>query len=166
MNIVRELRELTGMTQAELALRAGTSQPTIAAYEASVKSPTLRTLRRLARAAGLDLAVSFVPPLTRQDRRSLSLHSRIAHRLRSDPELVVGIARRNVDFMWKRQPGTRTLLKEWREILKGSTDHIVAVMTDPGLHARDLRQVTPFSGVLTASERAQVYRSFQKAEAT
>jgi transcriptional regulator with XRE-family HTH domain len=165
MNAVRELRELTGMTQVELARRAGTSQPTIAAYEAGAKSPTMRTVGRLARAAGLDLIVSFVPPLTREDRRSLHLHRRIARRLRSDPVAVRDIAKANLDLMWARQRGARPLLEEWRRILQGPADEIARAMTDPGAHARDLRQVTPFAGVLTATERAEAYRSFRRSEA-
>lgn len=165
MSVVRELREQAGLTQVDLATRAGTSQPTIAAYEAEVKSPTLRTLRRLARAAGLDVVVSFVPSLTREDRRSLLLHGRIARRLRSDPESVVAIARTNLDLMWKGQPGARPLLREWRDILKRPTDDIIEVLTDAGQHARELRHVTPFAGVLSASERADAYRSFRESEA-
>lgn len=46
MNAVRRLRSQTGVTQQMLASRAGTSQPTIALYEAGVKSPTLATVQR------------------------------------------------------------------------------------------------------------------------
>ena len=69
MNAVRELRRKAGLTQTELARMAGTSQPTIAAYEAGRKSPTLQTLSRIARAVGLEAMVSFVPVMTREDRR-------------------------------------------------------------------------------------------------
>ncbi len=165
MNAVRELRELTGMTQVELARLAGTSQPTIAAYESGSKSPTMRTVARLARAVGLDLVVSFVPPLTREDRRSLLLHRSVARRLRSDREGVVKIARHNIELMWERQPGARPLLAEWKQILQRATPDIVAVLTDAGVHARDLRQVTPFAGVLTAAERVEVYNAFRRHEA-
>ena len=153
------------MTQVELARRAGTSQPTIAAYESATKSPNLRTLRRLAGAAGLDLVVLFVTPLTREDRRSLMLHHHIARRLRADPEGVLAIAKANADLMWKGQHGARPLLDEWRAILSRPTAQIVAAMTDPGVHARDLRQVTPFAGVLTTAERTRAYSRFRDIEA-
>jgi transcriptional regulator with XRE-family HTH domain len=39
MNAIRLLRDLTNLTQAELAEAAGTSQPTIAAYEAYFEVP-------------------------------------------------------------------------------------------------------------------------------
>jgi transcriptional regulator with XRE-family HTH domain len=165
MNAVRELRELTGITQVELARLAGTSQPTIAAYESGSKSPTMRTVARLARAVGLDLVVSFVPPLTREDRRSLLLHRAVARRLRTDRDAALKVARRNIDLMWKRQPGARPLLAEWKRILDRSTPDIVAVLTDASVRARALRQVTPFAGVLTTAERVEVYNSFRRLEA-
>ncbi|CAB4938613.1 unannotated protein [freshwater metagenome] len=43
------------MTQAALARAAGTSQPTLAAYEAGAKSPSVRTLDKIVRAAGFSL---------------------------------------------------------------------------------------------------------------
>jgi uncharacterized protein len=48
------------LTQAELAGRAGTSQAMVARYETGVASPTVRTLRRLLRAADCDLELSTV----------------------------------------------------------------------------------------------------------
>jgi DNA-binding XRE family transcriptional regulator len=60
VNAINVLRHLAGLTQQELAARAGTAQPTIAAYEASRKSPTLRTLEKLARAAGAILSTDEV----------------------------------------------------------------------------------------------------------
>jgi len=56
------------LSQAELARRAGTSQPVISAYERGRRDPTFSTLRRLVEATGdrlyLDagVAVSDVPP--------------------------------------------------------------------------------------------------------
>lgn len=154
------------MTQAELARAAGTSQPTIAAYESGRKSPTLQTLTRMARATGLDPVVSFVPAMTREDRRSLALHRAIADRLIEEPRRVLDRAHRNLTLMWDRSPHARGLLDEWREILSRPTDEIVEAMLDPGLRGRDLRQVTPFAGVLNAPERTGVYREFARQEAT
>jgi transcriptional regulator with XRE-family HTH domain len=164
MDAVRNLRESANVTQSELAEAGGTSQPTIAAYEAGRKSPTLRTLERLARATGRDVVVSFVPTLTREDRRSLFLHRAIAGILRDSPAKTISHANRNLDRMLERHPDARLLLEEWAEILERSIDAIVDVVVDPRVHARDLRQVTPFAGVLTGTERARVYAAFVKSE--
>ena len=55
---LRDARCSAGLTQAELAQRAGTSQATISAYERGHKEPSVETLARLLAAAGSRLTVS------------------------------------------------------------------------------------------------------------
>lgn len=50
-----------GLSQRELAERAGTSQPAVARLESGLVSPTIDTLRRLAAAAGFELHLGLVP---------------------------------------------------------------------------------------------------------
>ncbi|MEN8115013.1 MAG: helix-turn-helix transcriptional regulator [Actinomycetota bacterium] len=164
MSVIRELRLTAGLTQAELAHAAGTSQPTIAAYESGRKSPTLRTLTRIARAVGLETVVNFTPAMTREDRRSLALHRAIARRLVEDPATTLDRAHRTLALMTEHNPHAEDLLAEWRDILTLPVDVIVAAMLDPGQRARDLRKVTPFAGVLTPEQRSQVYRDFTRRE--
>jgi transcriptional regulator with XRE-family HTH domain len=164
MTTVRDLRALTEVTQTELARAAGTSQPTVAAYESGSKSPTLTTLERLATSVGKEAVVVFVAPLIREDRRSLLLHAAIAKQLRHDPESTLQIAGTNLDRMSEQHPDASRLLDEWATILARSVESIIETMLDPSLHARDLRQVTPFAGVLTATERTAVYTRFSDSE--
>jgi uncharacterized protein len=49
-----------GMSQRELAERAGVAVTTISAYERNQRQPTLATLLRLLRAAGFDLRLHLV----------------------------------------------------------------------------------------------------------
>lgn len=58
-NLVERARRLSGLSRVELARMAATSRPTLAAYAAGTKSPTLSTAERIIRAAGFDL--SLVP---------------------------------------------------------------------------------------------------------
>jgi len=160
MSAVRDLRERRRLTQRKLAELAHTSQPTIAAYEAGTKSPNLRTLERLARAVGLEAVVDFVPPLTREERRSLALHRAIARRLEQSPAPILRRARRTLEKMRRQHPGARPLLSRWRSLLDRPIEEILEVLVDPRPSARELRHVTPFAGVLTAPERASVYRRF------
>jgi len=60
-DIVEEVRRLSGLTQSELALRAGTSQAAVARYESGVSNPSTATLQRLTRAAGFEVRVQLVP---------------------------------------------------------------------------------------------------------
>lgn len=160
MNPVRTLRERAALTQAALARAAGTSQPTIAAYETGQKSPTVNTVERLATAAGLEATVDFVPRLTREDRRSLALHHAIATRLAAEPERVLARARRTLARMARGTDTRPQLLLEWKLLLRRPVLALLPVLTDPNPWARELRQVTPFAGILTAAERADVYRAF------
>ena len=77
----------------DLATLTGTSQSAIAAYEGERKSPTWCTVERLAKAAGLEIDLRFIPPLTREERRSLLLHEAVSARLREEPEAVLVRAR-------------------------------------------------------------------------
>jgi transcriptional regulator with XRE-family HTH domain len=54
-SLVAEARRRAGLTQVQLAERAGTSQAAIARYERAETLPSLATLQRLVRACGFDL---------------------------------------------------------------------------------------------------------------
>jgi transcriptional regulator with XRE-family HTH domain len=60
-DLIREARLRAGLTQADLAARAGTSQSGIARWESSRTSPSLDDVRRLIRLCGFDLEVAIVP---------------------------------------------------------------------------------------------------------
>lgn len=53
--LIERARRQAGITQGVLAARAGTSRPTLSAYEHGRKSPTLETATRIVGAAGFDL---------------------------------------------------------------------------------------------------------------
>jgi len=101
--LIRELRRRQGLTQADLARRAGTSQPVISAYEHDRRDPSLATLRKLVEAGGEQLRIhttpanDLVPPATLEEhgRRLLdvlSLADAVPVRVRSSrlraPRLV------------------------------------------------------------------------------
>ena len=164
MNAIRSLRSKAGLTQSELAEAGGTSQPTIAAYEAGRKSPRLDTVQRLAESVGFAATMQYGPPLTREERRSVALHTAIARKLEADPVRVLRLARRNLARMARGGDGPSQLLKEWGVMLDRPLDALLPALTDLDPWARELRHVTPFAGVLAAEERAQVYRSFAEEE--
>lgn len=59
--LLRLARHQAGITQAELARRAGVSASMVCAYERERRQPTLTTLQRLLEAAGYELAMQLVP---------------------------------------------------------------------------------------------------------
>jgi transcriptional regulator with XRE-family HTH domain len=58
--LVREARKSAGLTQTELAERAGTTQPVIARLERGGGNPTFETLERVLHAAGHRLELTAV----------------------------------------------------------------------------------------------------------
>ena len=59
--LVYKMRTDAGITQTELARRMGARQPFISAIERGAKSPTVATLKRIARATGNTLQLTAVP---------------------------------------------------------------------------------------------------------
>jgi transcriptional regulator with XRE-family HTH domain len=66
--LLREARRRAGLTQRELAERAGTSQAAVARIERGRQSPSLETLQRLVRACGFDIRFHLAPPDGHRDR--------------------------------------------------------------------------------------------------
>lgn len=166
MNPVYTLRSCAGVTQQDLARKAGTSQPTIALYESGEKSPSVSTLQRLAESLGFELVVNYVPKLTREDRRSLAYHQSIAKILRQSPSTVIQRARRTLAHQRKDHPHAAKLLDQWQAWLDLPIDELIARMLDAGMMGRDMRQVTPFAGVLTPQERVRILKRFRKESTT
>jgi transcriptional regulator with XRE-family HTH domain len=93
-DLIREARRRAGLTQTELALRAGTVQPAIARWESGRTAVSLDDVRRLVRLCGFELETSLVPrddsdvaqaarlaELSGQQR--LDRHARITRQLRA-----------------------------------------------------------------------------------
>ncbi len=97
-------------------------------------------------------------PLTHRvaEQRSLALHAEVARRLLEHPELVLR-ARARLDA-WQGSGAPLWWMVEWREILSRPIPEIAAVLTDPGQHACDLRQCSPFAGALEPRERWRILR--------
>jgi transcriptional regulator with XRE-family HTH domain len=164
MNPILRLRSQVGVTQKKLALMAGTSQPTIATYEAGKKSPKLETLERLAKSLGLEVAVSFIVPLTREDLRSLAYHRAVIEKLKCEPTAVLTRARRNLETMSKKHPDAKKLFDHWEQWLSFPIDDLINCCLGLDLFARDMRQTTPFAGILSARERLAILKKFRKEE--
>jgi transcriptional regulator with XRE-family HTH domain len=61
-NIVREARRRAGLTQSELAERAGVPKSTVGRIESGARNPSTGMIERLVRASGLDISVSLSEP--------------------------------------------------------------------------------------------------------
>jgi hypothetical protein len=88
----------------------------------------------------------------RAEERSLALHRAVAERLRRQPLLLETASARvrrwladgTVSAPWARR---------WAELLSRPVDEVAAALVDTSQEARDLRQSSPFAGVLSPRER-------------
>lgn len=103
--------------------------------------------------------------LTRDQQRSLWLHRVVAGKVALDPERTVSIARRNLSHLRSQHPvGPVTAdFDEWDALLAGPVETLLATLVLPSPHAVELRQNSPFAGVLTERERSKALAAFRAA---
>jgi hypothetical protein len=91
----------------------------------------------------------------RQDSelRGLAYHRAVARRLdRSTADMALALVRH-----WKRNGSIDPrYAKAWEDVLKGPLPGIRKVLEDEGEEARDLRQNSPFAGILSEPERRAI----------
>ncbi len=100
--------------------------------------------------------------LTRDQLRSLWLSHAVAGRLVAGPERVLGRARQNLDRMLaaSSRGAAKVWLSQWRELLAGPVESILEALTSRSPRSRELRQNTPFAGVLSEHERRAALDGF------
>jgi hypothetical protein len=64
--------------------------------------------------------------------------------------------------MRKDHPNVAPLVERWHAWLGLPMEELISRILDAGVEARDMRQVTPFAGVLTPQERARILKQFRK----
>ena len=158
--LIRQRRESLGLTQGQLAARAATSRTRINSYEKERVHPTADTLARILDAMGLELGA--VPKLTYEERRSLAISTAVATKLLADPDGVIGKARSNTERMRAAASHEHAWISLWEALLDLGVSYVAEVLTSKEQFARDLRQSSPFAGVLTDEERAAAVRGLRR----
>lgn len=101
----------------------------------------------------------------RIDERSIALHRAVADRIRANPR-VLETALRNLkkylhNYTSEKRKPPRWLVK-WNTILKEkSQDEILKFLVSDDEKAKQLRQSSPFAGILTPQERWKIYEAFR-----
>jgi excisionase family DNA binding protein len=100
---------------------------------------------------------------TRDQELSRWLHTAIAGRLVTEPDFVLGRARENLERFARIHQGTMAerWLDLWRATLDSGPDQVLAVLISDTPQATDLRQNSPFTGILPEDERRKVLSSFR-----
>jgi excisionase family DNA binding protein len=102
--------------------------------------------------------------LRREELRSLWINRAVAARIARDPERVLALARRNLERFDEIHAGSgvRHWLRRWRKLLSEGPENVMETLTSTSQDAAELRQNSPFPGVLSESERSRILRSFAK----
>ncbi|WP_340537918.1 helix-turn-helix domain-containing protein [Nocardioides sp. GXZ039] len=102
--------------------------------------------------------------MTREQEKSLWLHRALMTPLLTAPQEVIDRAFENIT-RWKsehRSDGmTVRYLNDWEQILGQGLDAVMETIVSPSPEACELRQNTPFAGVLDDATRLQVLRTFK-----
>jgi hypothetical protein len=103
-------------------------------------------------------------PLTREQEQSRWLHAAIASHLVTQPDQVLERARENLDRFTAVHAGTMAAywLSLWREALEAGPDRVLGLLVSDTPQAAEMRQNSPFTGILPAEERRAVLQSFRR----
>ncbi len=125
---------------------------------------TVRTHRRVRR-ADVEAIRTRTQRLTRDQRRSLWLAYALAGRIVADPQAGVSAGRRGLETMRSGARGQATRwLDEWERLLDGPVPDLLDALTSRSPKGRELRQNSPFAGLLTSDERDRALATWQALE--
>lgn len=150
------------LTTSETANMLGVSRQHVVdlCERGKLKCTKTGTHRRIRRS---EIQHLLAPQLTREQEKSLWLHRALLGHLMTEPRSVLRTARKNIRS-WKpghRADGMATrYLERWEHIIGGGVDDVVTALTSTDEQYTELRQNSPFAGVLSDVERRQVLRSF------
>jgi transcriptional regulator with XRE-family HTH domain len=85
--LIAQVRQTSGLSQAELARRSGLQQSVLSAYEHGRRQPSVAALARIARAGGLELMISPLSNADALERSGMVLRDvlELAERMPSKP---------------------------------------------------------------------------------
>jgi hypothetical protein len=93
--------------------------------------------------------------------KTLGWHRLAVAKLHQHPTRLA-IVRRNIEtFKEKASPGSQHYIREWKQLFDAGPEQLYAVALEESEHANDLRQCSPFGGVLSDEERQAYFRAFK-----
>jgi hypothetical protein len=110
----------------------------------------------------VDIDAILRPKPTRDQLKALWLHRAVAGRLAIDPDAVLGKAAANLERLRGIHPDGMTAiwLDRWRLILDGGIEGVMEALTSGEPYAMELRQNSPFAGVLPEEDRRALLAAF------
>jgi excisionase family DNA binding protein len=149
------------LTTGEAAALLGSSRQHVVDLCDRGRLPYLRagSHRRLRR---VDIEAMLQPDLTRDQLKALWLHRAVAGRLVADPDAALAKATSNLDRLQAVHPDGMAAgwLQRWRATLAAGIEPVLEALTSRSANAVELRQNSPFAGVLPEPERRAVLAAF------
>lgn len=125
---------------------------------------TVGTHRRIRRRDVEDLR-SRTARMSRDQRRSLWLSHAVAGAIARDPGAALEMAWGNLGRLRERARGQAVRwLDEWERLMRGPVQQLLIALTAPSPKGRELRQNTPFAGVLSDEERNLVLDAWTQSD--
>lgn len=100
-------------------------------------------------------------PLTNDQLRSLWLHRAAAAHVARDPINSLAYARRSANQLLAKKPDGAQWLRQWLTIIDRGPETVMRTMTSTDPVARELRQNSPFLGLLSEDERTAVLNAYR-----
>lgn len=126
------------------------------------------THRRIRRADALALAgrpaANQGGPLTDDQLRSLWLHRAAAALIARDPAGTLAQARATTERLLAGEPDGAGWLRQWLSLIDRGPEAVMRAMTSIDPIARELRQNSPFVGLLPDDERRAILDAFRAAK--
>lgn len=97
----------------------------------------------------------------RSDERSIALHKEIAKKLRDNPDLW-DIPPKNIARWKKMRDNLPPAFVEWENILNQKTkQEILSILEGDSEYSIRLRSSSPFTGILTETERKTIFEYYR-----
>lgn len=127
------------------------------------RSPKQRRLRR-GEVETFATRGSGTHRLNRDQRQSLWLHGAVAGHLAADPVGTLARARTNLERLRTTHPTGMSArwLQTWQSVIDSGPEGVLQTLTSQAPLAVELRQNSPFAGVLSDKERSAVLGAFRE----
>lgn len=160
----------TGTTQTMLSRLSGVRQPSISQFLSGRTDLSDEQLDRLLSCMGFRLEVvrrPVVPELTHSERRSWMLHRRLSLHLDEPtfrhwlPKLTSNLTRVGGGVQGQVH---RDNVQRWERLIReGDLNGLRRVLTGLDRHSIEMREVTPFGGLLPDDERREILQELKRA---
>lgn len=119
------------------------------------------THRRLERGA-VEALVRGRP--TRDERQSLWLHTAVAGRVAEDPLGALAKARSNIVRIREAHAAPLSWLSRWERAIDAGPEEVIRTLVANTPEAIELRQNSPFAGVLSERDRMRALEAFRSVD--